>query len=220
MQTLILILIMIIFYGDWTFAGEFRVISFHYPPYTYEDGRDGLAITNIRKAFERAGHRITVDYYPVARAFQKFLQDKNAIFAGHIAQFKTHDELGYIVNLKVIHKILVRSDFEDGATNSSSRRIAILRDDQIGIGIANKITAQIFGVETNEQATEMILAGHIDFLPCLSIECEALITHSGKRLRVWDGSEEPFDLHLIYHRGSATEKQVLLMKEKGFFSAP
>jgi|GEM_PF-3900999 len=218
-QTIILIMI-IIFYGDWAFASEFRVISFHYPPYTYSNERDGLAITNIRKAFERAGHRITVDYYPVARAFQKFLQDKNSIFAGHIAQFKTHDELGYVVNLNVIHKILVRSNFEDGMTNSNSRRIALLRDDQIGIGLAKKIKAQIFNVETNEQAVEMMLAGRMDFMTCLSIECDDLITHSEKRLRVLEGSEEPFELHLIYHSDSDPEKLLLLLNEKGFFRAP
>ncbi|CAK0775387.1 Transporter substrate-binding domain-containing protein [Gammaproteobacteria bacterium] len=220
-QVIILVIIMTafqVFQGDRAFADEFRVISFHYPPYTYQDGRDGLAITNIRKAFERAGHRITVDYYPVARSFQKFLQDKNSFFAGHISQFETHDKLGYIVNLSVIHKVLMRMDFVDGAT--SLRRMAILRDDQLGISIANKMKVQIFNVETNEQAAEMMLSGRLEFLACLAIECETLMTHSGKRLRVLEGSEEPFDLQLIYHRDSEPAKLALLLNEKGFFKTP
>ena len=34
-------------------AGEFRIITFDYPPYTYGDGRDGLAIANIKQAFKQ-----------------------------------------------------------------------------------------------------------------------------------------------------------------------
>ncbi|MEI6413840.1 MAG: hypothetical protein WCP34_06190 [Pseudomonadota bacterium] len=217
-QAIILMMILTAFQGDGVFAAEFRVISFHYPPYTYQDGRDGLAITNIKKAFERAGHQITVDYYPVARSFQKFLKDKNSFFAGHISQFETHDELGYLVNLSIIHKVLVRMDFVDAVT--SPRRVAALRDDQLGIDIAHKMKAQIFNVETTEQAAEMMLSGRLDFLPCLAIECETLMTHSGKRLRVLEGSEEPFDLHLVYHRDSDSAKLALLLNEKGFFKAP
>ena len=203
----LLIIILTAFYGEEGFASEFRVISFHYPPYTYQDGRDGLAITNIKKAFERAGHQITVDYYPVARAFHEFLRDKNALFAGHIDQFKTHDDLVYVVNLTVAHKILTRTDFEDDTMKS--RWVAVLRDDQLGISMAHKMNLQSFNVETNEQASEMVLAGRMDFLFCLTFECETLITNSGKRLRVLEGSEQPFDLQLIYHRDSDPAKLVL-----------
>ncbi|CAK0777873.1 hypothetical protein CCP3SC1_910007 [Gammaproteobacteria bacterium] len=213
---LIIMIILTAFYGDEAFSGEFRVISFHYPPYTYQDGRDGLAVTNIKKAFERAGHRITVDYYPVARAFQEFLRDKKALFAGHIAQFKANDDLGFIVNLTVTHKVLTRMDFEDDITKS--RWVSVLRDDQLGINMANKIKAQVFNVETNEQAAELVLAGRVDFLLCLNFECETLITNSGNRLRVLQDSDEPFDLHLVYHRDSDPAKTVIFMSEKGFFN--
>ncbi len=215
---IILMIILSGFNGNQAFADEFRVIAFHYPPYTYQDGRDGLAIKHIRKAFEQAGHRITVDYYPVARSFQKFLQDKNSYFSGHISQFKKQDGLGYVVNLSIIHKLLVLVDYMDTAT--SLKRMAILPDDQLGTDMANKRNAQIINVESMEQAAEMMLAGRLDLIPCLNIECEALITQSRNRLRVLEGSEEPFDLQLVYHRNSDLAKVASLLNNKGAFKVP
>ncbi|MBK6999693.1 MAG: transporter substrate-binding domain-containing protein [Rhodoferax sp.] len=212
------ILIIFISFCKSAFADEFRVISFHYPPYTYQDGRDGLAITNIRKAFERAGHRVNVQYYPVARAFQKFLMDKDAFFAGHISQFKASDKLDYVTNLNVTHRVLVSSDYTNAV--ASPKRIAVLRDDQIGIDIAKQMNAQPVSVENNQQAFEMMLAGRLDFLNCLSFECETLITQSGKKLSVLAGSESSFELQLVYHRDSNSGKQALLASEKGFFRSP
>lgn len=216
----IFIIFAMAFCGGHILADEYRIISFDYPPYTYDDGRDGLAVVNIKKAFARAGHQVRMEYYPVARAFQKFKNDKMSLFAGNISQFEQSDDLGCVVNLSMTEKILTRTDFKNDDTKV--KLLAVLRGSHININIdfIDKIKMQPFYIDSNDQATDLIIAGRVDFLTCLSEECEALIVHSKNKLRVLEGSETAFDLHLVFHRDSAAGKQALLLRDRGFFGMP
>ena len=184
-------------------AGEFRIITFDYPPYTYGDGRDGLAIANIKQAFKKAGHSVNVEYYPVARAFQYFLVDNDALFAGHISQFAQQQDLGYVNNINATHRFLVRRDFEGGIKNAKG--LAVLRDDQNGINFAQKWHLEVYTVDNNEQSTEMLLAGRIDMISCIGTECGAIMDKSSGALHILDGSEEEFYVHIVFHRKTNSE---------------
>ncbi len=209
-----LILIMQACFSFPVFANEFRIITFDYPPYTYGDGRDGLAIVNIKQAFKKAGHSVNVEYYPVARAFQYFLMDKEALFAGHISQFAQQQDLGYVNNINATHRFLVRRDFEGSITNAKG--LAVLRDDQNGISYAQKWHLEVHTVDNNEQSTEMLLAGRIDLLSCIGIECNTILANTGERLRILDGSEEEFYVHIVFHRNTNSERVLTLIKSMGW----
>ena len=200
------------------YANEFKIITFDYPPFTYADGHDGIAIERIRHAFEKAGHTISVDYYPIARAFQKFQADHEALFAGHISQFNPNDELGYVVNMHTIHNLLVRKDFEGDI--GLAKVMAVLRDDQIGTRYAHKYKLEVFNVDDNVQATQMLLAGRLGILCCLSTECSDLIEKSGNRLKVLHGYEQGFDLHIVYHKDSHSGSSLREVEALGFLKSP
>ena len=209
---------LIIFQCNPSRADQFKIITFSYPPYTYSDGRDGIAIQNVRQAFEKAGHSITVEYYPIARAFQYFLSDHEALFAGHISQFSQNTDLGYAINIHTVHKLLVRKDFDGNII--SAKVLAVLRDDQVSLEFARKNNIESFSVDNNEQATEMLLAGRLDLLACLGTECDSLIMKNDNNLKVLNGYEEKFDLHIVYHKNSISEANVREIDRKGFLKSP
>ena len=65
-------------------AEELRIVTFDYPPYTSAETQGGLVERLVNRAMASRSIKVRWEYFPLARAFQEFLADREAVFARNV----------------------------------------------------------------------------------------------------------------------------------------
>ena len=176
------------------------MVTFSYPPYTDSETRSGLVERRVNSAMTSRSIKARWEYFPVARSFQEFLADNEAVFAGNIGQFPETDQKGlrYVVTMKTIGYTVSRAAMKGQSLEKKS--FVGLRHDSNLISQATKYHSPLVEVNSMSQAFEMVSLGRADVVLCLDQEIEELKKYPN--LTILPEHTRTVELQLIYHNNS------------------
>lgn len=194
------IILLLLFAAGRVQAEELRIVTFDYPPYTSLETQGGLVERLVNRAMASRSIKVRWDYFPLARAFQEFLADSEAVFAGNIGQFSETDQRGLrsVVTMTTREYLVARTDQEG---QSLENKIFVgLRNDNKLIAGAKKYNGSFEVVNAMSQAFEMVSLGRADVIFCLDQEIEELKKYPN--LMVLGEHTSTLELQLVYHEAS------------------
>ena len=183
-------------------AEELRIVTFDYPPYTRLETQGGLVERLVNRAMASRSIKVRWEYFPLARAFQEFLADREAVFAGNVGQFSETDQRGLraVATMTTREYLVARTD--QAGQSLENKTFVGLRNDNNLIARAKMHDSSFEVVNTMSQAFEMVSLGRADVIFCLDQEIEELKKYPN--LMILGEHTTTLELQLIYHDASVS----------------